>query len=58
MNGALLKINKLINANNENTRDIDSIYGAINKIKDLLILINSDEVTPGRILYINDFGQI
>ena len=57
INGTILKLDKLIDKDNDGTRDLSTIKGSINSIKDLTSSI-SGNLVPGRILFINDFGQI
>lgn len=55
INGTLLKLNELCYFDEEN-RDKNTLSGAINIVKDILYQLRSFK--PGRMLYINDFGQI
>ena len=54
--GLFLEFSKLYEKNNEDTRNINSLRGALNTVKDLLYQIK--KLKPGQILYVNDFGQI
>lgn len=56
IHGALLQLDKIYNADDIKTRDPLTLKGAINTVKDLFY--NIKHLIPGRILYINDFGQI
>lgn len=56
IHGMLLKLNKLYNTDDEETRELDSLKGALNSVRDILYQIQT--LRPGHILYVNDFGQI
>lgn len=53
--GLLLKFNNICDLNEE-TRDSSTIGGMLNILKDLLYQITA--LKPGKLLYVNDFGQI
>ena len=57
INGSILFFNNLISKNNNDLRDKTTLTGAINNANDLLNSVKTNLI-PGRILYINDFGQI
>lgn len=57
INGTILEMSQLISADNYSTRDKNTVTGVINTVNDLLYSIK-DNLIPGRILYVNDFGQI
>lgn len=54
--GQALAINKMFGINDAETRDINTMRGAFNVLKDLLYMIKT--LKPGRLLYVNEFGQI
>ena len=54
--GLLLRLNALYNAGDEATRDTSTIRGIYNYLRDTLYQIKN--LRTGRILYVNDFGQI
>jgi hypothetical protein len=51
----LLRLNELLDTDDIGTRDVGSINGSLNSVKDLLTSFNMNLV-PNRILFINDFG--
>lgn len=56
LHGALLKFDRIYNPDDTKTRDLSTLMGAINTIQDLFYSIK--HLIPGRVLYVNDFGQI
>ena len=54
--GILLDLNKMYARNDEETRDIDTVRGAYNTLRDMLYQVKT--LRPGYMLYVNDFGQI
>lgn len=56
INGALLYLHQSYDPLNDETRDTDTFRGSLNSIKDLLYQIK--KLIPGRICYVNNFGQI
>lgn len=54
--GLILKLNTLYNDSNEADRDITTIRGIYNNIKDALYQVKN--LKPNQVLYANDFGQI
>ena len=56
INGSILKFLNTSNFNNLITRNTQTIQGSLNSLQDTLQ--NFTKLYPGRILYINDFGQI
>ena len=57
IHGALLDFNNFAAFSDIDTRDETTLNGVYNITKDLLYSINNNLI-PGRILYINDYGQI
>lgn len=57
INGAILNFNHFISSADSDTRELSTLTGAINTTKDLLQSVNNNLI-PGRVLYVNDFGQI
>lgn len=53
--GLLLKFNNLCDYGDE-TRDTSTIGGMLNTLKDILYSVKT--LQPGRLLFVNDFGQI
>ncbi len=56
INGALLYLHQNYDPLNDETRDVNTFRGTLNSIKDLLYQIK--KLIPGRICYVNSFGQI
>ena len=56
INGNILRFNNLSDFNNYGSRDKETINGALNSLKDSLKIMT--KLYPGRMLYVNDFGQI
>ena len=54
--GLLLALNEIYGANDEATRNPQTVRGVYNALKDLFYQVKS--LKPGYILYTNDFGQI
>ena len=50
-------MHKLIGTNSEDVRDINTIYGSINIIKDIIANIDT-ELVPGRLLHTRNDGVI
>lgn len=57
INGTLLELNNIIDEDNVGTRNNSTFTGSINSAKDILASFNLNLI-PGRILYVNDFGQL
>lgn len=57
LNGSLLQLSQLMEKDNLGTRSKDSITGLINLTNDALSAIKINLI-PGKILYVDDFGQI
>lgn len=55
IHGAILNLARQYSPNNQ-TRDTTTFRGGLNKLQDYLYGIN--KLVPGKILYVNDFGQI
>lgn len=56
INDFLLYLNKSYDPDNDETRDLDTFRGVYNSIKDILYLIKKLE--PGKVVYVNNFGQL
>lgn len=56
INGNILQFSNLLDSGNIRTRDVNTIQGSLNTLQDQLK--NFINLYPGRMLYINDFGQI
>lgn len=56
MNGAVLAFDKIYNADDNKTRDINTLKGTLNTTADFFYSVKN--LIPNRILYVNDFGQI
>ena len=56
INGALLYLHQSYDPRNTETRDLTTFRGALNSLQDLLYQIK--KLIPGRICYVNSFGQI
>lgn len=54
--GQALALHKMFGLNDEETRNTHELRGAFNTLQDLLYTIKT--MKPGRLLYVNDFGQI
>lgn len=54
--GLLLQLNKMYGPGEEATRDLNTVRGAYNSLRDMLYQVKS--LRPYQILYVNDFGQI
>lgn len=54
--GLLLQLNKLYAPGEDEIRDIDTVRGAYNTLRDMLYQVKT--LRPGYILQVNDFGQI
>lgn len=55
INGSLLSLAQTYCPESK-TRDITTFRGGLNKLQDLLYTI--DRLTPGKVVYVNDFGQL
>ena len=56
INSDLLQLEKLLETNNLDTRDKNTMQGAINQVQDILYVL--DRLVPRQMLFVNDFGQI
>ena len=56
INSALLYLHQSYDPQNQETRDITTFRGALNSLQDILYQIK--KLIPGRICYVNSFGQI
>ena len=56
LNGLILETDKFIDYTNETSRNINTLKGIHNKLTDLFYTI--DQFSPGKMLYVNNFGQI
>lgn len=56
INDFLLFLNRSFDADNEETRDLTTFRGVYNTLRDILYQIK--RLQPGKILFVNDFGQI
>ena len=56
INGLIVQLNKLISADNYDTRDRSTLQGAINYLNDMIN--NFDSLTPGDIPIIDDYGRL
>lgn len=56
INSNLLQLEKLLETNNLDTRDKNTMQGAINQVQDVLYVL--DRLVPRQMLFVNDFGQI
>lgn len=57
INGAILTFNNFAAFNDSDTRDHATLTGSVNAVNDLLQSVKTNLI-PGRVLYVNDFGQI
>jgi hypothetical protein len=53
LNGTLLRMSQEYCPESK-TRDVTTFRGGLNKLTDLLYTI--DKLTPGKVVYVNDFG--
>ena len=56
VNGSILTFQNLINSGDDHTRDTANVQGALNHLTDILAAIR--RVIPGRVVYVDDFGQL
>lgn len=57
INGSILTFNSLSGIGSDGIRDTSTLMGSLNAMNDLLTSIKQN-LLPGKILYLNDFGQI
>lgn len=56
INSDLLQLEKYLETDNADTRDKNTVRGALNQIQDALFVL--DRLVPRQMLFVNDFGQI
>jgi hypothetical protein len=56
IHGLILEIRKLLDTGHAYTRDINTVQGAINKLKD--IIAKFDDLQPGNLVLVDDYGRI
>ena len=56
INGLIVQLNRMIAADNYDTRDRSTLQGAINYLNDMIA--NFDSLTPGDIPIIDDYGRL
>lgn len=55
IHGLILEINKIMEFENETTRDLNTVQGCINKLKD--IIFKFDQLVPGTFVIVDSYGR-
>ena len=55
IHGLILEINKIMEFENEATRDLNTVQGCINKLKD--IIFKFDQLVPGTFVIVDSYGR-
>lgn len=56
IHGLILRLNEIIEGYEEDTRDLTTAKGCINKLND--IIVKFDKLIPGQLLITNEYGQL